>query len=121
MVDRRMTAAVIAALAALLPLGGAGAAEHSCDPVTDAGWSVMAERETLHQSDSAPFQVGQDWFVTRTTTVLPFCHYFNSIGIYSMRSYSLDPVTSEEEVTICQEGRGGLLAVPPYAGPCPPG
>jgi hypothetical protein len=113
--------AMLAAVVASAMPEGAGAAEHTCDPVTDEGWSALSEREILSQHDGAPYRAGANWFVRRTTTMLPFCHYFNSIGIYSMRSYSLDPVTSEEEVTICQEGRGGLLAVPPYAGPCPPG
>jgi hypothetical protein len=99
----------------------AAAAMHKCDPVTDEGWSVMAERETLSQTDSGPNRAGQDWFVTRTTMVLPFCHCFNSIGIYSMRSYSLDSVTSEERIAICRESQGGSSApVAPYAGPCPP-
>jgi hypothetical protein len=121
MVDARIIAAVFAALALCLPSGGASAAEHKCDPVNDEGWSVMAERETLSQIDGAPYQVGADWFVKRTTTVLPFCHYFNSIGIYSMRSYSLDPVTTEERIAICRQSReGGSAAVTPYAGPCPP-
>jgi hypothetical protein len=53
--------------------------------------------------------------------VLPFCHYFNSIGIYSMRSYSLDPVTTEEKIAICRRtGEDSSAAVAPYAGPCPP-
>jgi len=101
--------------------GGAGAAEHSCDPVTDEGWSVVAQRQTLSRTDGLPYQVGTDWFVDRVTIVLPFCHYFNSIGIYSMRSYSLDPVATEERVAICRQAAGGAsIAVAPYAGPCPP-
>jgi len=104
-----------------LAMGSAHAAEHKCDPVTDEGWSVMAEDETLSRTDSAPYRAGEDWYVTRVTTVLPFCHYFNSIGIYSMRSYSLDPVTTEERIAICLQGpQGGSVAVAPYDGPCPP-
>ena len=123
MPDARIIVFAIAVLAVSAMTGDASGAEamHKCDPVTDEGWSVMAERETLSQADSAPYRAGPDWFVTRTTTVLPFCHYFNSIGIYSMRSYSLDPVTSEENIAICRGGRGGgSAAVAPYAGPCPP-
>src|ERR1700688_3764 len=121
MVDARTIAVVFAALALCLSSGGASGAEHKCDPVTDEGWSVMAERETLSQIDGAPYQVGPDWLVKRTPTVLPFCHYFNSIGIYSMRSYSLDPVTTEERIAICRQSReAGLAAVAPYAGRCPP-
>jgi hypothetical protein len=120
MPDARFIAAAIAALAAFAP-SGAAAAEHKCDPVADEGWSVVAERETLSRTDSAPYQAGTDWFVDRVTTVLPFCHYFNSIGIYSMRSYSLDPVVIEEKVAICRRtGEGSSAAIAPYAGPCPP-
>jgi hypothetical protein len=101
-------------------LSGATAAAHTCDPVTDAGWTVIAEDETLSQTDGSPYQLGSDWFVDRVTTVLPYCHYFNSIGIYSMRSYSLDPVVTEERVAICRWSGNGSASVAPYAGPCPP-
>jgi len=96
------------------------AAEHKCDPVTDEGWSVVPGREVLSQTDSPPYQSGTDWFIDRLTTVLPFCHYFNSIGVYSMRSYSLDPMVTEERVAICQRMGNNSVAVAPYAGPCPP-
>jgi hypothetical protein len=118
--DARFVVPILAALAISAMSDGAGAAEHKCDPVTDEGWSVMAERETLSQTDGAPYPAGPDWFVNRIITVLPFCHYFNSIGIYSMRSYSLDPVTTEEKIPICRQSREGSVAVAPYAGPCPP-
>ncbi len=36
-------------------------------------------------------QSGGDWFVERTTTVLPLCNYINAAGNYSLRSYSLSP------------------------------
>jgi hypothetical protein len=123
MPDARIIVVAIAALVASAVSGPAraAAAMHTCDPVTDEGWNVMAERETLSQTDGAPYQAGADWLVDRVTTVLPFCHYFNSIGIYSMRSYSLDPVTTEEKITICRRSQGGgSSAVAPYAGPCPP-
>ena len=57
------------------------------------GWTVVAAEETISQVDGAPYQAGAsgNWFVDRATTVLPFCHYYNAIGIYSMRSYSLAP------------------------------
>jgi len=103
--------------------GRAGAAEpamHKCDPVTDEGWSVVPERQALGAIDGAPYRVGADWFVDRTTTVLPLCNYFNSIGVYSLRSYSLDPVESEERIAICRGGEAGSVPVAPYAGPCPP-
>ena len=92
MVDARTIAAVFAALALCLSSGGASGAEHKCDPVTDEGWSVDPERQTLGEVDGPPYRAGADWFVDRSTTVLPFCHYYNSIGVYSLRSYSLAPV-----------------------------
>jgi hypothetical protein len=120
MPDARIIAVAIAALAASAT-PSASAAMHKCDPVTDEGWSVAAERQTLSQNDSAPYQAGPEWLVNRVTTVLPFCHYYNSIGVYSMRSYSLDPETTEEKVAICRRGgEGGSVAVAPYSGPCPP-
>jgi hypothetical protein len=118
--NAKMIAVAIAALAVSAVSKAAIAAEHTCDPVTDAGWSVVAERETLSQTDGPPYQSGADWFIDRVTTVLPFCHYFNSIGVYSMRSYSLDPVVTTEPVAICRRTESGSVAVPPYAGPCPP-
>ena len=53
------------------------------DPVADAGWSVVPSLETLGKADSAPYQAGAggDWFVDRTTTLLPFCNYYNDLGI----------------------------------------
>ena len=115
-----MSAIATAALAVFAISKAAVAAEHKCDPVTDPGWSVVPEREVLSQTDSTPYQSGTDWFIDRVTTVLPFCHYFNSIGIYSMRSYSLDPVVSEERITLCRQAGRDSVAVAPYPGPCPP-
>jgi hypothetical protein len=119
MSEAKIIVFAITVLAVSATSGGAPGAEatHKGDPVTDEGWSVMAERQTLSRTDSAPYRAGPDWFITRTTTVLPFCHYFNSIGICSRRSYSLDPVTSEEKIAICRESQGGSsAAVAPYAG-----
>jgi hypothetical protein len=119
-----MSAARMIAMATLVLMASAmsrsAAAAHTCDPVTDAGWTVIAEDETLSQTDGAPYQSGFDWFVDRVTTVLPYCHYFNSIGIYSMRSYSLDPVVTEERIAICRQSGTSSAPVAPYAGPCPP-
>ena len=120
MLGAKMIAVVAAALSVSALSKAAVAAEHKCDPVTDAGWSVVPEREVLSQTDGAPYQSGADWLVDRVTTVLPFCHYFNSIGVYSMRSYSLDPVATEERVVICRRNGRDSVAVAPYAGPCPP-
>jgi hypothetical protein len=93
------------------------------DPVSDAGWSVVPSLETIGKADGAPYQAGAagDWFLDRTTTLLPFCNYYNEIGIYSMRSYTLSPQLSKERVQICKGlPDGGSAAVAPYAGSCPP-
>jgi hypothetical protein len=106
----------VAWLAPLLASGVASRAQHACDPVDDEGWRVMATVETAGVKDGPPVGAGGDWFVERVTTLLPLCNYFNAIGEYSLRSYSLDPVEKTERVAIC---RGGV-AVMPYAGKCPP-
>lgn len=127
----RHAAAVLALLSAPVALqqGHAQAQrqpQHKCDPLdpaADAGWSVLASEETISESDGVPYQMGtgSDWFVDRTITFLPFCNYFNPIGIYSMRSYSLSARERVERVTICKgTAQGTSVPVPPYAGACPP-
>jgi hypothetical protein len=116
----KMTAVAVAALALSAISEAAIGVEHKCDPATDAGWSVVPEREVLSQTDGPPYQSETDWLIDRVTTVLPFCHYFNSIGVYSMRSYSLDPVVTKERVVICRRSGSVSVAIAPYAGPCPP-
>ncbi len=91
-------------------------AAHTCDPLGDTGWSTVASQEIVSVKDAAPYRDGDNWFVERTTTVLPLCNYINAVGNYSLRSYSLSPEDNTERVAIC---RGGA-AVAPYAGPCPP-
>jgi hypothetical protein len=116
------------ALVATATTGGPGAAQatHKCDPVdpvADVGWSVVPSLETVGEADSAPYRVGAggDWFIDRTTTLLPFCNYYNEIGIYSLRSYTLAPQLTKQQIKICQRtDAGGSTAVPPYAGTCPP-
>ena len=54
--------------------------------------------------------------VERTTRFLPLCNYFSPVGSYSLKSYSLDPFTTVERVTLCH----AATPVAPYAGPCPP-
>jgi len=106
-----------------LASGTAARADHKCDPVSEAGWRTVVAHETVSQSDGAPYQQGTsgNWFVDRTITSLAFCHYFDDIGNYSLRSYSLSPMTAKERISICQStAAGGSVAVPPYAGPCPP-
>jgi hypothetical protein len=115
-------------LAAILAACGPACAQmdFKCDPldpVADAGWSVVPSLETVGEVDSVPYQAGAggDWFVDRTTTLLPFCNYYNDLGIYSLRSYTLSPQTSTQRVAICKAAPvGGSIAVAPYAGPCPP-
>jgi hypothetical protein len=113
----------VAAIAVSILGAGAARADHTCDPVTDAGWSVVPSHETVSEADSAPFPEGAagNWFVTRTTQYIPFCNYYNELGIYSMRSYTLAPRAREDRVGICRAtAQGGSLAVAPYTGPCPP-
>jgi hypothetical protein len=93
------------------------------DPVSDAGWSVVPSLETVGKVDGTPYQSGAagDWFIDRTTTLLPFCNYYNEIGIYSMRSYTLSRQVAKEQIQICKAAPGGAsAAIAPYAGACPP-
>jgi hypothetical protein len=111
-------------LVAATALGArAGHAIHVCDPVTNTGWNVVASEETVSESDSAPFADGApgDWFVRRTTVYIPFCNYYNELGIYSMRSYTLAPATREGRIAICQGSPQGIsVPIAPYTGACPP-
>jgi hypothetical protein len=100
--------------AALLALPAS--ADHSCDALGEPGWSTVPSHEVVNVGESAPIKVGEDWFVDRTTTVLPLCNYINAAGNYSLRSYSLSPEDKTERVIICR----GNAAVAPYSGPCPP-
>ena len=116
------------ALVATAATGGPGAAQatHKCDPVdpvSDVGWSVVPSVETVGEEDSAPYRAGAggDWFVDRTSTLLPFCNYYNEIGIYSLRSYTLSPQATTQRIAICTATpAGGSVAIAPYAGSCPP-
>jgi len=82
----------------------------------EPGWSTVPSLEIVNVADGVLHRAGDDWFIDRTTTVLPLCNYINAAGNYSLRSYSLSPEDKVERVMIC---RGGA-AVAPYAGPCPP-
>ena len=106
--------ALVAAGAGMLSLSAH--ADHTCDALGEPGWSTVPSREIVHVADGPPYQAGGDWFVDRTTSVLPMCNYINASGNYSLRSYSLSPEDKIERVTICR----GNTAVAPYAGPCPP-
>src|ERR1700730_2036989 len=122
------TVCAIAALVAMAASGGPGAAQSNpkcdpIDPVSDAGWSMVPSLETIGKADSAPYPAGAsgDWFIDRSTTLLPFCNYYNEIGIYSMRSYTLSRQVSKERIAICKSApAGGSAPIEPYAGPCPP-
>jgi hypothetical protein len=127
----RSSAALAGAIAASFALAAPGAPalaqpSFKCDPVdpvSDAGWSVVPSLETIGKVDGAPYPSGTngDWFVDRTTTLLPFCNYYNEIGIYSMRSYTLQRQVTKEQVQICKAAAGGAsAAVEPYVGACPP-
>ena len=119
---------VIAAIVAMAAVGEPGVAQtmpkcDPLDPISDVGWSVVPSLETIGTADGGPYQAGAsgDWFVDRTTTLLPFCNYYNEIGIYSMRSYTLSRQVAKERIQICRSTPGGSSAVvEPYAGPCPP-
>jgi hypothetical protein len=107
---------VLLVAAAVALLSPSARADHSCDALGEPGWSTVPSHEIVNVADGAPYQADGDWFVERTTTVLPLCNYINASGNYSLRSYSLSPEEKTERVAIC---RGGA-AVAPYAGPCPP-
>jgi hypothetical protein len=122
-----IVAILMGAIVATAAVGGPGVAQtlpkcDPVDPVADAGWSVVPSLETVGKTDGIPYQAGADadWFVDRTTTLLPFCNYYNEIGIYSMRSYTLSRQVTKERIAICKAAPGGSAAVPPYSGPCPP-
>jgi hypothetical protein len=95
----------------------AAPAQHACDAIGEEGWKIVATTEIVDVRSSAPYRVGADWVVDRTTTFLPLCNYFNHAGNYSLRSYALDPMDEKERVVLCH---GAATPVPPYAGPCPP-
>jgi hypothetical protein len=101
-------------------------AQHACDAIGERGWHTVATVETVAQIDSAPRQEGASgtWVIDRTTTRLPLCNYYNSVGNYSLRSYALSPETQQQRITLCRQAAQGaevtVVAVAPYAGPCPP-
>ena len=108
----KFLAVILVLLAVGLP---AALAQHVCDPPPEGG-RVMASTEITDVNDGAPFQAGPDWLVERTTRYLPLCNYFSPVGSYSLKSYSLDPFTRVDRVTLCH----AATPVAPYAGPCPP-
>ncbi len=93
------------------------------DPIADAGWSGGALARN-HRHGGAPYQggAGGDWLIDRTTTLLPFCNYYNEIGIYSMRSYTLSRQVSKTQVQISLASCPAAPAPRSRSmlGPCPP-
>ena len=96
-------------------------ADHRCDPIGEPGWRTVPSHEIVSEVDGAPYREGTGWFIDRTITVLPLCNYFDEIGNYSLRSYSLSPRATTEKIGICRSDAGGAsIAIQPYRGPCPP-
>ena len=98
------------ALAAVLAgfwLSSPALAQHACDDLGERGWKTVATVETVAQKDGTPYRAepAGSWYVDRSTTLLPFCNYYNSLGNYSLRSYSLSPETRTERVEICRARR----------------
>ena len=127
MFNTQIAAIAVATVVVVIAAGTTSAsADHRCDPLdpaADVGWTVVPSHEAVAEVDSAPLQAGAggNWYVNRTTTIVPFCNYYNELGIYSMRSYTLAPVVKEARISICQAGaQGASVPVPPYAGRCPP-
>src|SRR5262245_29056873 len=69
-----LAARLCAALLALPPT----LAQHAYYPVAEPGWRVLAPTEIVSTTDGPPYPAGTagDWFVDRTTTLLPLCNYF---------------------------------------------
>ena len=119
---RRWLLAIAAVVLGSFPAGAH--AEHACDALGDRGWSTVPTVETVAQKDGAPYKADPtgSWYVDRTVTLLPFCNYYNNVGNYSLRSYSLSPEDHKERIEICRAGAdGNPIAVAPYTGRCPPG
>ncbi len=104
------------AVFALLAGFSAARAEPVCDAPSEEGYRVMLSMEVTGVIEGEPYQSGPDWIVERTTTLLPLCSYFNRVGSYSLKSYSLDPEKKTERVMLCH----GEQRVAGYTGPCPP-
>jgi hypothetical protein len=124
MVSSRALLLLIMAVAAMTA-SGLGArpalADHRCDPIGEPGWQTVPSHEIVSEANGAPYREGAGWFIDRTITVLPLCNYFDEIGNYSLRSYSLSPRATTERIGICRSDAGGAsIAIHPYAGPCPP-
>ena len=123
MVNGRVLLLLAMGMSAMASVLGAGPAQadHRCDPIGEPGWQTVPSHEIVSEVDGTPYREGTDWFIDRTVTVLPLCNYFDEIGNYSLRSYSLSPRATTERIGICRSAAGGaIVAIPPYAGRCPP-
>ena len=100
----------------MLAAAGSSAAQPVCDPPGEEGYRVVPSLEVTGVKDGTPYRTEAGWMVERTTRLLPLCNYFSPVGSYSLKSYSLDPFTRVERVTLCH----AATPVAPYAGPCPP-
>src|SRR5712671_4795501 len=124
MVSGRALLLLIIAVAAMTASGlrvRPAQADHRCDPIGDPGWQTVPSHEIVSEVDGTPYRDGAAWFIDRTITVLPLCNYFDEIGNYSLRSYSLTAPATTERIGICRsDAAGGSVAIQPYAGPCPP-
>src|SRR5215471_14706054 len=124
MVNSRALLLLVIAMIAMMASGlgmPPAQANHRCDPIGDPGWQTVRSHEIVSQVDGTPYQEGAGWFIDRTVTVLPLCNYFDEIGNYSLRSYSLSPRATTERIGICRiDAAGASVAIPPYTGPCPP-
>ena len=99
MVSGRALLLLIMAVAAMTASGlgvRPAQADHRCDPIGDPGWQTVPSHEVVSEVDGAPYREGAGWFIDRTVTVLPLCNYFDEIGNYSLRSYSLGPEQKSE-------------------------
>lgn len=91
-------------------------AQPACGAPPEEGYRLVPSLEVTGVADGAPYRSDVDWMLDRTTTLLPMCSYFSPVGSYSLRSYTLDPITRTERVLLCH----GAFPISPYTGPCPP-
>ena len=91
---------VVLAAAGAAMFSPSARADHSCDALGEPGWSTVPSHEIVNVADGSPYRAGGDWFVDRTTTVLPLCNYINAAGNYSLRSYSLGPEDRGRECVV---------------------
>jgi hypothetical protein len=137
-----------AAFVAALAFPRAARADCQLESVASAeeialGWTIHEDHRVVKEVDGAPYEQGGrgNWFLDRETTMIPMCSVFDDFGLYSLRSYMLQPVVTKSPLKICQATENGSVPfVPPgtrprpadtahevyspygrpYSGPCPP-